>query len=955
MHTVMHRETSGLVRTRLLADLNSVRTAPLALVTAPAGFGKTTLLTHYAHYFKNTTGGAIGWLGVGPGHADPNRLIADVRRSIPCELPDPRDESDLDELLRAVDAAAADHMLLVLDDVHCLDNSPAEQVLDRLVANAPRRLRVVLASRRMPRLNLARHELADVTIIDAEQLRFRSWETEQLLRLVYREPLPPADIAALDRRIGGWVAGLQLFHLSTRGRSLAERREAVAALDGRATLVRAYLARTVLAELPAKLRDFLVRTSVFDVLTAARCDRLLRRHDSARHLAELERLQAFTTSPDGGRTYRYHEALRSHLAATLADGIGEKAARRHHARAAQLLLDEGAMTEAARAYARAEDWTTVRRLLSRIGAGIVADGVEPWRDVLPAWLVAEDPWLRLAEGKHLFSRGQLGAAADCLIRGAALFGDDDGRAHSRAALTRVSVWMPGPAGPQGHWANRLRAATQRHPAMAAAQADRMPAPYGPLVRTVSHVLSGRIAEAMTSLSTVDPDGADLVMLALRICQSIGVLTEDPAAGTSRLSELAAECERAQFPWLARMARAAVALDGTEDSAKIAIGVGEECSREGDDWGAVLATGLGWLQHAGSSHADPLALAELVQRCARLDAGVLQSWAQSLYALAAVATGLPDAEMEAARAVSVARAAGTHGAQVAALIASARAEPSQTIALVDRARLLAVECGLPQSLVDRWLDAPAESVDPRPAPVARAPLALLCLGGFQAFRDGERIDFTAVKPRARALLRLLAIHAGAPVHREVLVEALWPTLPSTAATHSLHVAVSSLRRLLEPGVERGAHRILIREGDSYRLVLPADGYGDVVAFRRAVHDARRARMTGDVTTTATALRAVMAAYTGDLLPEDGASEWVVHEREQLRRSAADAAANLAALELSRADATAASAAAERCVTIDRYHDEGWRLLIDACERGGNPAAARDAQGRYGQILAELDLD
>ena len=115
------------------------------------------------------------------------------------------------------------------------------------------------------------------------------------------------------------------------------------------------------------------------------------------------------------------------------------------------------------------------------------------------------------------------------------------------------------------------------------------------------------------------------------------------------------------------------------------------------------------------------------------------------------------------------------------------------------------------------------------------------------------------------------------------------------------------------------------------------------------------MTGDVTTTATALRAVMAAYTGDLLPEDGASEWVVHEREQLRRSAADAAANLAALELARADATAASAAAERCVTIVRYHGEGWRLLIDACERGGNRAAARDAQGRYGQILAELDLD
>ncbi|GLZ80331.1 hypothetical protein Afil01_51380 [Actinorhabdospora filicis] len=947
MHTVMHRESSGLVRGRLLGQLNAVRTAPLALVTAPAGFGKTTLLTHYAHYFRANTGGPVGWLGLGPGHADAARLVADIRRALPCELPPPRDESDVDELVRAVEATGDEQLLLVLDDVHCLDNSPAEQVLDRLIATLPPRLRLILAARRMPRLNFARHELADVVILDAEQLRFRSWETEQLLRIVYRAPLPPADIAALDRRIGGWVAGLQLFHLSTRGRTLAERREAVAALDGRATLVRAYLARTVLAELPVKLRDFLVRTSVFDVLTAARCDKLLRRHDSARHLAELERLQAFTTSPDGGRTYRYHEALRSHLAASLSDGIGEKAARRHHSRAAQLLVEEGALTEAARAYARAEDWTTVRRLLSRIGSGIVDDGVEPWRDVLPAWLVAEDPWLRLAEGKHLFSRGQLSAAADTLIRGAALFGDDDGRAHSRAALSRVSVWMPGPAAPQGgHWVNRLRAATQRHPAMAAAQAERVPAPYGPLVRVLAHCLTGRFGEAALVLAAIEPDGGDLTGLALRICQAIELITSDTEAGTARLAELAADAERAQYPWLARMARAAVAFDGTEQSAKIAVGVGEECARDGDDWGAAVATGIGWLMRAGSPDADASALAELVDRCGRLDAGVLQSWAQALYALAAVATHLPDADVEAHRAIATARAAGSPGAQVAALIAAARCDPL-AVEYVDRARLLAVECGLPQVLVDRWLAAPPDA-EPTPSHVHRAPLAILCLGGFQAFRDGVPLDFTAVKPRARALLRLLAIHAGSPVHRDVLVDALWPTLPPAAATHSLHVAVSSLRRLLEPGVDRGAHRIVVREGDSYRLMLPADGYCDVVEFRRAVTESRRTRTPGG-------LRAVLLAYTGELLPGDGAAEWVVREREDLRRAAADTAAGLASMELAAGDAAAAAVAAERCVSVDRYHDEGWRLLIESCERGGNRAAASDARGRYGQILAELDVE
>ena len=136
------------------------------------------------------------------------------------------------------------------------------------MARAPTWLHVLAGGRRMPAFNLSRHELAGVRVLDAERLRFRAWEVEYLLRDVYREPLPPDDAAALARRVGGWAAGLHMFHLSTRDRPLPERRRAVAALDGRSTLTRGYLARTVLAELPADLREFLVRTCVFDVLTA---------------------------------------------------------------------------------------------------------------------------------------------------------------------------------------------------------------------------------------------------------------------------------------------------------------------------------------------------------------------------------------------------------------------------------------------------------------------------------------------------------------------------------------------------------------------------------------------------------------------------------------------------------------------------------------------------------------
>src|SRR5262249_12129203 len=135
---------------------------------------------------------------------------------------------------------------------------------------------------------------------------------------------------------------------------------------------RGYLARTVLDELPDPLCEFLVRTCVFDVLTAERCDRLLNGRTGRWHLAELERRQAFTVSGDNGLTFRYHEVLRAHLIVRLAETRGEDGARAWHGRAAELLEQEHADTEAVRAYARAENWDAVRRLLRRIGA-VLAD------------------------------------------------------------------------------------------------------------------------------------------------------------------------------------------------------------------------------------------------------------------------------------------------------------------------------------------------------------------------------------------------------------------------------------------------------------------------------------------------------------------------------------------------------------------------------------------------------
>src|SRR5205085_9802665 len=118
------------------------------------------------------------------------------------------------------------------------------------------------------------------------------------------------------------------------------------------------------------------------------------------------------------------------------------------------------------------------------------------------------------------------------------------------------------------------------------------------------------------------------------------------------------------------------------------------------------------------------------------------------------------------------------------------------------------------------------------------------GGFALDLDARRIALDAVKPRARAVLRLLALHAGAPVHREVVCEALWPDADAVTGARSLHVAISALRRILGDAGGASAARLLARDGDTYRLAVTADAV-DIGRFERAIAEGRAARIRGEV--------------------------------------------------------------------------------------------------------------
>ncbi|MFD5735752.1 BTAD domain-containing putative transcriptional regulator [Streptomyces sioyaensis] len=252
---------------------------------------------------------------------------------------------------------------------------------------------------------------------------------------------------------------------------------------------------------------------------------------------------------------------------------------------------------------------------------------------------------------------------------------------------------------------------------------------------------------------------------------------------------------------------------------------------------------------------------------------------------------------------------------------------------------------------RWHPSPTSA-----RPHERRPqVAIRCFGGFRMTVGDLLIDWMKVRPRARAAMRLLTMRAGRPVHREALIEALWPDVPPKSATANLQVAVSSLRSLLEPDRDRGKPRLVVRVGDAYLLNLPSDAYLDTLAFQTALTRGKQAKATGDTATAVQGLRDALAQYNGELLPEDGPAEWLQEERESYRRQAADAAAELAAVELQAGNPQEAVTAAQKCLAIDRFHDTGWHLLLRAYHRSGAPAAAEQARRRYAATLASLGID
>jgi DNA-binding SARP family transcriptional activator len=973
---------SGLVRPRLTARLLDPAAYQVGLVAAPAGSGKSRLLAHVALAAPCP----VAWCGTPDPVPRSEQALAGwlwdgLAPAVGAIATPPPGLQGIHDALTGPGPA----VLVMLDDVHLLEGSDAELALGDLVRRLPARMRLLMASRVDLGLDLSRLRVSGQLVeIGPDDLRFRAWEVEELFRDVYREPLIPEDVATLARRTAGWAAYLQLFHLATARKPVAEKRQVLASLANRARLVQEYLTRHVLAELSPDLQDFLIRTSVLRRPTVGLCDELLGWEQGSRELlAELERRQLFTDRIDEA-SYRYHTVLLSYLEARLVDAIGPKAAREEHRRAAVLLEREGLTEEAAAAYAKAEDWEGVARTLGHPAESAASLG-GAWLEALPPTVVETDALLLMARARRSLASGALADAVATMRMAEAVAASTVVAEQCRRERDQIAAWMS-PARPaSGDWLGLVRLATQRQPREAQRAAAALAGPTGRFAEGAAAFLAGdmltssrllRGVPAHPKASPAMTAGAELMaMVAESRC---GRVPDD-----DEIDRLRDEVEATAVPWLDRMARAAVtATDGGSSGAL--DGIADACQREGDRWGEALVAFMHGTSRLRRGEAGTASLERAARVFADLGAAVGETTAYAYLALSAHLSG--DRQIAARTAQHSRTLAATleipGGIGVAAL---ALARVFNDDAEMTRARELLEplgtwewhrELGLrspglrPESVRAVRSSAPSSGDLAAEMTAGRAPatgaaageqpslksgtrVQLRCFGAFSLAIGGRPFDESIAKPMERALLHLLAARAGEPVHREALMEALWPEADPDAGLHRLQVAISSLRRLLALDPVDAGPRVT-REGDSYRLALPDDAECDVQQFDAHLRRAARARSSGSDAAEEEALAAALGLYRGPLLPGDGPADWVVDRRAALQHAAVDAAARLADLRLAQGQHRAATEAARVGLSLDRFRDELWRLLIEAADRSGHHAEAGQARRAYAAVLGELGV-
>jgi LuxR family transcriptional regulator, maltose regulon positive regulatory protein len=419
------RGAHAISRSRLSEMLDTTADARLVLLSAPAGFGKSTLLADWLA----ASGLAWGWLSLDAGDNDPARfwryLLAAVGsidgagRPVGSDGPRTDGEGAVREMLDRL-AACPSPCVLVLDDYHLIEEPSVHEHLAFALAHLPPQARLAIATRSDPPFALAllrsRGELLEIRAAD---LRFTADEAIEWLRGGLGLPLATEEIAQLAERTEGWAAALQLAALSLRGRPDAG--DLVRQFGASHRFILDYVVEEVLAGLAPASQEFLLRTSILDRLCGPLCDAVTGETGGQERLEEFERANLLIGALDDERHwFRYHALFAEVLRARLQTAHPELVLHLHE-RASAWLEERGDIDAAIRHGLLIPTLERVRRLLrdhwlERLMQGEIRT-VRGWLDSLPDALVRSDPQLSTAYGWCLLLAGESTGVAQRIADG----------------------------------------------------------------------------------------------------------------------------------------------------------------------------------------------------------------------------------------------------------------------------------------------------------------------------------------------------------------------------------------------------------------------------------------------------------------------------------------------------------------------------------------------------------
>lgn len=360
----------AVLRPRLAERLNDILHRKLTLISAPAGFGKTTLVSAWIA----SCNCPVAWLSLEDGDNDPVRFLTYVVSAIQTIDPHigetllttlqssqpPPIDSILVALLNELTAIKS-NFVLVLDDYHVLDAPSIDHALTFLLEHQPTQMHLVITTREDPQLPLprlrARGQLTELRAVD---LRFTSTETSDFLHTMGLD-LSAGDIDALEARTEGWIAGLQLAALSMQGHR--DIPAFIRSFAGDHRYIVDYLVEEVLDRQPPSVRNFLLQTSILDRLCGSLCDAVTEQQSGTARLETLERGNFFVVPLDDRRQwYRYHhlfaEVLYTHLVSEQSDQLSAL-----HRRASEWYEQNGSSFDAIRHALAARDFNRAANLI----------------------------------------------------------------------------------------------------------------------------------------------------------------------------------------------------------------------------------------------------------------------------------------------------------------------------------------------------------------------------------------------------------------------------------------------------------------------------------------------------------------------------------------------------------------------------------------------------------------